>query len=117
MMRERSETRMLCAELVDVRWKDESGRGRKTTAILEDISASGACVQLESPVPLNTKLSIVHPKGRLQGDVRYCVFRDIGYFIGLQFDPNHRWSRKDFEPAHMLDLARLLSRGLRSAVR
>ena len=61
-MLERSEARMLCADLVDIRWKDKSGRGRKATAVLEDISASGACVQIDGPIPQNTVVRIRLPK-------------------------------------------------------
>src|SRR5262249_29195394 len=117
MLRERAEARMLCAELVDIRWKDKTGRGHKVTAILEDISASGACVQIDGPIPANTVVKILHPKGQLQGRVRYCVYRDIGYFVGLQFEANSKWSRKDFQPQHMLDMPRLLARGLKSVAR
>src|SRR6267378_2978302 len=117
MLRERSESRMLCADLVEIRWKDKTGRGRKATAILEDISASGACVQLDGPIPQNTVVKICHPKGQLQGAVRYCVYRDIGYFIGLQFEAGSKWSRRQFQPQHMLDMPRLLARGLKSMAR
>jgi hypothetical protein len=117
MLRERSEARMLCADLIEIRWKDKSGRGRKTTALLEDISASGACVQLDGPIPNNTIVKIHHPKGALQGKVRYCVYRDIGYFVGLQFEPDSKWSRRQFQPQHMLDMPRLLARGLKTISR
>src|ERR1035438_1652261 len=43
----RSEVRMLCADMVEVRWKDRLGHQRGTTAILEDICPSGACLQVE----------------------------------------------------------------------
>jgi len=108
---------MLCADLVDIRWKDKTGRGRKATAILEDISASGACVQLDGPIPHNTIVKIYHPKGQLQGNVRYCVYRDIGYFVGLQFEADCKWSKREYQPQHMLDMPRLLSRGLKSMSR
>ena len=117
MLRERAEARMLCADLVDIRWKDKSGRGRKIKALLEDISASGACVQLDKPIPQNTTVRICHPKGQLQGSVRYCVYRDIGYFVGLQFEPDSKWSRRQFQPQHMLDMPRLLARGLKNISR
>jgi hypothetical protein len=117
MLRERSEARILCADLVGIRWKDKTGRGRKTTAILEDISSSGACVQLDGPIPANTIVKILYPKGHLVGQVRYCVYRDIGYFVGLEFVKDSKWSRKQFEPQHMLDMTRLLARGLRGAGR
>jgi hypothetical protein len=108
---------MLCADLVRVRWKDKTGRGRKATAVLEDISASGACVQLEGPIPPNTLVKVHHRKGQLQGQVRYCVYREIGYFVGLQFVADSKWSRKQYEPQHMLDMPRLLARSLKSMAR
>ena len=110
MLRERSESRMLCADLVDIRWKDKTGRGRKATAILEDISTSGACVQIEGPIPENTIVKICHPKGQLQGTVRYCVYREIGYFLGIEFAPGSRWSAQHFRPQHLLDPRRLVIR-------
>ena len=42
---------MLCADLVDVQWKDKNGRVRRAVANLEDISLSGACVQVDAPIP------------------------------------------------------------------
>ena len=110
MVNRRIETRMLCADMVDVRWKDGTGRSRKSVANLEDISLSGACVQTDHPIPLQTPLSIRYPKGELMGVVRYCVFREIGYFLGIEFEAGSRWSAREFQPRHMLDPRRLVIR-------
>ncbi len=99
---------MLCADLVDVQWKDQSGRTRHSVANLEDISLSGACLQMEKPIHLNSTVRITYPSGELTGRIRYCVFREIGYFLGIEFDPGCRWSQKEFQPQHMLDPRRLL---------
>lgn len=112
MYNRRAETRLLCADLVDVQWKDKEGRTRRTVANLEDISISGACIQVDSPVPLQTTLKISFPKGELQGCVRYCVFREIGYFLGVEFEPGYRWSLRLFRPQHLLDPRRMVSRAL-----
>src|SRR3982751_4354857 len=117
MQNRRVETRMLCADLVDVRWKDKSGRTRRTVANLEDISLSGACVQVDLPIPLQTTLQISYPKGELQGRVCYCIYREIGYFLGVEFEPGFRWSLRQFNPQHLLDPGRLVSRALNGAVR
>jgi hypothetical protein len=117
MLRERSETRMLCADLVEIRWKDESGKIQKATALLEDISPSGACVQLETAIAVGTVVQIRHPKGLLVGRVKYCVYRDIGYFIGMQFNPNSKWSKREFAPQHLLDVNRLLGRAIRGTAK
>ena len=103
---------MLCADLVDVRWKDKTGRSRRTLANLEDISLSGACVQVDKQIPLNTPVSITYPRGALSGVVRYCHFREIGYYIGIQFEPGTRWSQRSYKPRHLLDPRRLVRRVL-----
>jgi len=101
---------MLCADLVDVQWKDPAGRTRRGVANLEDISLSGACLQVDRPVPLGTAFRISYPNGELLGKVKYCVFREIGYFLGIEFEPGNRWSQRHFRPQHLLDPRRLVSR-------
>lgn len=110
MIERRSEPRMLCADLVDVRWKDKTGHSRRTVANLEDISLSGACIQVDVAIPLGSMVRISYPKGEFTGLVRYCQFREIGYFVGLQFEPGCKWSSKDFKPLHLLDPRKLSKR-------
>ncbi len=110
MMDRRIEPRMLCADLVDVIWKDPTGRTRRGVANLEDISLSGACLQVERPVPLGTPSRMSYPNGELMGTVKYCVFREIGYFLGIEFEPGTRWSQRHFRPQHLLDPRRLVNR-------
>jgi hypothetical protein len=105
----RLEGRMLCADMVEVRWKPRSGGRRRTTAILEDISAAGACLQVEEPIPLGVEVSWNHPKQKFQGQVRYCVYREIGYFVGVEFDLSFRWSKETFKPEYLLDLQTLIA--------
>ncbi|HUO32611.1 MAG TPA: PilZ domain-containing protein [Bryobacteraceae bacterium] len=106
---------MLCADMVDVCWKDSSGRKHKSTALLEDISPSGMCLQFEIPLPIGVQLNINCPGDKLTGTVRYCVYREIGYFVGVQLTPAHKWSRQQFEPQHLLDLQELVLRSARKA--
>jgi hypothetical protein len=106
---------MLCADLVDIRWKDHNGRTRRGVANLEDISLSGACLQVDRPVTLGSTLHISYPNGELTGKVKYCVFREIGYFLGIEFDPGSRWSQRDFRPQHLLDPRRLVGRAVNRA--
>ena len=110
MFDRRIEPRMLCADVVDVQWKDQNGRTRRGVANLEDISLSGACLQVERPVPLGTAFRISYPNGELAGKVKYCVFREIGYFLGIEFEPGSRWSQRHFRPQHLLDPRRLVGR-------
>src|ERR1051325_5913301 len=102
MQERRTELRMLCADLIEVYWEDNEHRGRETTALLEDISAAGACLQFEIPVPAGTRVHLLCGKEALEGKVRYCAYRDIGYLVGVQFALDCQWSQGDFEPAHLL---------------
>jgi hypothetical protein len=108
---------MLCADMVEVCWKEQSGRKYKSTALLEDISRSGMCLQFEIPVPIDTRVEIYCPGNKLGGTVRYCVYREIGYFVGIELEQNSKWSRQQFEPQHLLDLEDLVSRSVRKASR
>ena len=95
--------------MVQVRWRERSGGDRETTAILEDISSSGACLQTEEPVPLGVVIHWDEPKQTFEGYVRYCVYREIGYFVGVQFESSFKWSKKAFKPRHLLDLHALVA--------
>ena len=103
---------MLCADLVDLQWKDQTGRMRRGVANLEDISLSGACLQVDRPVAMGCSVRISYPNGELSGIVKYCVFREIGYFLGVEFEPGCRWSQRSFRPQHLLDPRRLVGRTL-----
>ena len=103
----RSEARVLCADMVDVWWRDQTGELRRATALLEDIARSGACLQLESPLPLGVEIGWDSPRQSFTGRVRYCVYREIGYFAGVEFSESSRWSKKNYHPQHLLDLERL----------
>jgi len=103
MKENRHEQRSLCADLLKIRWKDESGQIHKDRAILEDISPTGACLLMENPVPPETTLSILYPSGKYQGRVKHCQSHKTGYSIGLDFDPGFRWLKPIFEPSHLLE--------------
>ena len=110
MLDRRSETRMMCADMVEVQWKEDSGKVCTCTGLLEDISPSGACLQLDSPLALDKALFIQYRKGRLEGSVCYCFFKDIGYWVGVQFTAKKKWSKRDFRPKHLLDPRKLMAR-------
>ena len=99
----RFDTRLLCSELVSVSWVANGGRVRRDTGSLDDISESGACLQLEQAVPEEARITLKLGKHEVTGSVRYCVLKDLGYFVGVEFDPDCHWDPEDFEPEHLLD--------------
>ena len=108
MQERRSEVRMLCADMVEVQWKDAAGRRRRAVGLLEDISASGACLQMESAIPVGAEIQWTCPRQEFAGQVQYCVYREIGYFVGVQFDSRSKWSKKAYCPQHLLDIEQLV---------
>ena len=108
MIERRLESRMLCADMVDVRWEDQkNGRTCLTTANLDDISRYGACLLVDCPIPVKTPLRIAHAGGELTGKVIYRIWQDLGYFIGVEFDPVCQWLQENYQPQHLYDPRRL----------
>jgi hypothetical protein len=114
MIERRFENRFLCADLVKVEWLTDENPGanfRTVEAVLEDISALGACVQVEELIPIGAAISISVISGetaRFSGWVSYCVYRDYGYFVGVRFSNETQWSSGVFEPQHLTNLEGLL---------
>jgi len=102
--------RNMCADLLTMGWTDSEGVGRTEVVILDDISASGARIRLEHQLPVDTRVTISHPKGEYHGKVRYCIFEAARYSIGVAFDEGYRWSKSDFKPSHLLELPETVAR-------
>ncbi len=103
-MNERRENdRLLCADLVQVIWTDESDREHRRVANLEDISASGICIQMECSLPVGTEIKVRYSDGQLVGMVRYCFIKQLGYLLGVEFNDGCVWSALRFTPEHLLD--------------
>ena len=99
MNNRRDETRYLCSQLVTLHWTDELRVERKETAVLENISASGASVQSEVRINWGTRIRLLAAKQQFRGPVRYCYWRDSGYFVGIEFHPDSQWSRSNLSPS------------------
>jgi len=61
-------------------------------------------------IPLTSEVLISYPKGEFSGIVRYCQFKEIGYYIGVQFENGSKWSKTNFRPLHLLDPRTLAKR-------
>ena len=115
MQERRAETRYLCSDLVRLLWSDGQ-RERDETVVLENISASGACVQAEFPLDENTRVRLVCRKQEFHGYIRSCYWRDDGYFLGIAFDADSQWSKAKYKPEHLLDPAEVKPRRPKSLV-
>ena len=95
--------------MVGVEWTDDLGQTHKCIGLLEDISPQGACLHLDDSLQLGTVLDLGYHKGYLKGSVSYCCFSEIGYWVGVRFEADMKWSAEQFRPRHLLDLKKLLS--------
>lgn len=106
----RKEPRLWCSDLVHV-WGRHGGRWKRLgVAVLEDISPSGACIQLESPLQRGDAVRLKHDAWLVEGEVRYCNYRDEGYFVGIELTGSHKWSQEQFRPKHLTDPAKIAPR-------
>ena len=98
---------MMCADVVEASWTDKDGKVQQASALLENISPSGACLQFEIAIPTGVKLRFASQQHEFVGEVRYCTYQEIGYFVGVQLEPHSHWSRRAYKPRHLLDLQEL----------
>ena len=112
----RQKKRNMCAELITISWTGDDGHSRSEMGTMEDISATCACIYLDHPIPAETELSLHYPQGKYQGKIKYCASQKIGYLLGIEFDNGSRWSRLDFQPAHLLELRLLRPKKINLAV-
>ena len=99
--------------MVEASWTDKDGATQRVNALLENISPSGACLQFETAIPLGVQLRFECDKHEFSGEVRYCTYHEIGYFVGVELEPESQWSRRTFKPRHLLDLQELVENAVK----
>jgi RecJ-like exonuclease len=104
MAQKRSEPRYMCAELVNILICHEDQTVEETTAHLEDISPSGACVHLDAAIRLGADIEIVCSTCRFKGKVRNCRYAGGAYDVGVAFDQPRAWDASRYQPAHLLPI-------------
>jgi hypothetical protein len=61
-------------------------------------------------VPLGVEIRWECAGHEFVGLVRYCSYRDIGYFVGVEFSKSTKWSEQAYKPQHLLNLEQLMER-------
>jgi hypothetical protein len=102
----------LCSELITVYIQKANGAMRKVVGILEEISATAACLQLEENPGIAARIQFVSlsaPRApRMECKVTSCRYEPgLGHFAEVSFAPGFRWSPSLFRPAHLLDPERM----------
>lgn len=108
MKERRTENRLLCAELVELVWKDAAGQTCRRLANLEDISSSGISLQSDVAIRAGGPVTVRYRDRDLAGVVRYCHHQQLGYFLGIRLETSCNWS--DSRPEHLFDPAELVAK-------
>ena len=104
MKERRTKQRNLCSDIVEIFWSNHLGWPSRTKAVLEDISPTGACLQIEIPVLVGTEVALRLGDLGFPGQVKYCTLIGGGYFVGLEFSSGQRWTKEEFDPEYILEL-------------
>ncbi|HYM11382.1 MAG TPA: PilZ domain-containing protein [Bryobacterales bacterium] len=98
----RKNPRDMCSDFVQIAWQDDRQARISYVGLLEDVSPTGLCVNLELPAPVGRTVHL-HTKG-FEGDaeVRYCELGDYGYLVGLEFAEGQCWEREAWKPKHLV---------------
>jgi hypothetical protein len=102
MRERRTRPRNLCSDIVELFWNDRLGWPHRAKAILEDISVTGACVQTETSIPVDTELALRMGELGFPGNVRYCTLIGGSYFVGVEFLAGTQWMADEYKPKHIL---------------
>lgn len=114
--------RHLCSELMNVRMSTRSGAEREVVGILEGISSTTACIQLEENPGISTRLRIASRGARrlrtMEGTVTGCHYvPEVGYYVDVRFSRGFRWTPAHYTPQHLLACEPLAARREVSALR
>jgi hypothetical protein len=110
--RARVENRVLCSELLPIRWQ----RGEETVDTignLEEIWPTGAVISFEEELALDEAV-LVTPAKEFRGSVVATWHDETGYFVELRFSSSDAWSMDMFTPEHALDLSAMERRPARA---
>ena len=100
-MRNHTESRHLCSELVSIL----CGCGRLISGNLEEIGERTVLLLVDSPIRRSSHISIACEKHNLRGIVQSCTFTDVlGYLVEVTLDVDSCWSPRWFIPKHLMHL-------------
>lgn len=72
---------------MQVSWKDSQGQVKNLRARCLDLSAEGARLETDMPIPSRTSITLHSTRYGSLGtaSVRHCVRHTLKYFIGVEF--------------------------------
>ena len=104
----RTADRLLCSDLITVRWSGGRGIQRREAAVIEDYSPVGASLSIETKIEPGTAITLQTDWETFGAVVRHCQWRDQAYLLGIEFD-EPRLEEDSFVPDHLLDPNELIN--------
>jgi hypothetical protein len=101
---QRRSGRLMCSELVEIAFQDQTGLWVRETGVIEDVGSNGLGVSLNLPLSIGRAVTVSNNRFRTEATVKHCEFEVYGYLVGLEFSGGLEWNRADWEPEHLLPL-------------
>jgi hypothetical protein len=80
------EPRSMMWALAEVSWADASGVANHARATIEDISASGACLRVKSPIQVGARLTVKWHREQFAAVARNCRSDGMDFLLGVRRD-------------------------------
>jgi hypothetical protein len=101
---QRRSDRLMCSELVEIAFEDQTGRRIRETGVIEDVGSNGLGVSLHLPLAIGRIVTVSNARFRSEATVKHCEFEEYAYLLGLEFSGGFEWNPADWEPEHLLNL-------------
>jgi hypothetical protein len=82
----RYDLRRKANESVEIHWPEPGGPEIAATGVLKDISRTGARIQMERPIRVQTAIRMAFRDLSLNARVTSCVRVQSTYLLGVEFD-------------------------------
>lgn len=89
------EPRKLMWAVAEVIWQDAAGTSFRAPATLEDTSLSGACIRVQRPFTVGSKVIIKWHREQFSATARNCRNDGHGFLLGVLREPNSSSSEKE----------------------
>src|ERR1700730_18470787 len=80
------EPRPVLWAVAEIAWQDQTGAPYHAPATLEDISVSGACIRVKTPVTIGSKLVVKWQREQFFAVARNCRSDGRDFLLGVRHD-------------------------------
>lgn len=96
------EERFLCLDMLRVSSVNPFGTTSSHCAILTEIWSSGALIQTDTAIPVESILTLAVPDCLVHAHVNSCNQDNYGFLIQITVDSPPDWFPRKYQPDHLL---------------